>query len=196
MARPRGKRIDGKRQYEINSKYLFVTWSRSTFGCNRISQFYAKLQEALSKGTKIYGCLKLHQDGTPDYHALIVLPKREHWRDARRKLQFEEDTNSIIIQKIQSRQTARDFVHKAQKHIEEPLFNGECKPAEYFFGERISDSSLLAGLKVTDQSAARAIFVTKEFYQARLTCSACQSLLSQPSTFVPPADTNSNIQNY
>lgn len=106
----------------------------------------------LPEGTKYYGCMELHQDGSSHYHVLVKFAKKVRFRNARKRfILSEEDTNAIHFVKMRPGQKAYSFVQGVSDYIDKPLSLEGVeddgvevdKPASWFFGERIVEESLV-----------------------------------------------------
>jgi hypothetical protein len=117
--------------YELRSKYVFVTWSRSRIVDK--DEFHRKLMAVLPAHAKVFGCQELHKDGTPHYHAVIRLNKRPHWTDSRKKFMLklddgEVDTEAIRILLKPINKSAGSWLEVQQNHCcknDNPVIFGE-----------------------------------------------------------------------
>src|ERR1700744_307924 len=79
--------------FQLRTRYVFVTWTRSRI--TDVEEFHRKLKERLPSATQLFGCQELHKDGTPHYHAIVVLPKAPNWTDVREHFLLKLDSGEV-----------------------------------------------------------------------------------------------------
>src|ERR1700742_3125559 len=105
---------------------FFVTWSRSKIEDHQ--RFASMLRDRLPEETKVYGSKELHVDGSPHYHAVVLLSDGVTLMDARETLTFPGDTDGIRIEKQEPPQSLDEFLEKTQAYVakdDNPCIFGE-----------------------------------------------------------------------
>lgn len=127
--------VDGEEpaSYDFNGRHMMVTYANCPIEDPK--EFYRLLKERVPAETEVYGCQERHVSGRVHYHAVMRLPKRYHWRDARSVLLISqgekgEERQSLNISKPQYRQRVDQFLEACQTYCEK-----DSNPV--LFGKRI-----------------------------------------------------------
>ncbi|KAM4060297.1 hypothetical protein HRG_002116 [Hirsutella rhossiliensis] len=141
----------GCTDFALHANTMFVTYTGSRI--HDKEEFHQLLRESLTPGlprisgtngkvgtVKIFGSRQLHDDGTRQYHVLLMFHPRVHWNSARDKLSVwmdvdgnrEVDTTDVEIRKKPFGETAAQFLQSVQDYIAR---GGDV------FGERMSVQS-------------------------------------------------------
>lgn len=121
----------------LRTQVCFVTWCRSRV--RTPGEFERKLLARLPAGTKVFGCMEWHQDGTPHFHAAVCFARSKYIENAREAFclyddRGQVDTWSIHFQLPLRKQEVGEFLEKVQrycaKNFNDALFGAWIEPPE------------------------------------------------------------------
>jgi hypothetical protein len=118
-------------KFELSGAF-FVTWSRSKI--EEHQRFASMLRDRLPEGTEVYGSKELHVDGSPHYHAVVLLSDGVTLVDARETLTFPGDTEAVRVVTPADEQSMEDFLKKTQAYVAKD--DNTCIFGEYIELER------------------------------------------------------------